>query len=155
MFVPVNLQSFTHCQKLQCAVYPASQYFDFKKFIVAGSKTKLGWTSSSPHFILLNIEKVRFTARSIIFLLVQVLLNGRLIGHFDRDRGVTLEFTADGLEHSHERGGGTLDIVVEAVGRSNIECDWDFKGLQNGNVTLNGAPIAENHHTLSVKLITS
>lgn len=76
--------------------------------------------------------------------LAQVLLNGRLIGHFDRDQGITLEFTtksADGLEHSHKGGEETLDIVVEALGRSNFGCDWDFKGLQNGNVTLNGAPM--------------
>ena len=34
-----------------------------------------------------------------------------------------------------------LSLVVEAVGRSNGGCDWDFKGLQSGNVTLNGASI--------------
>ena len=32
----------------------------------------------------------------------------------------------------------TLDIVVEALGRVNFGCVWDFKGLTNPNVRLNG-----------------
>ncbi len=42
-----------------------------------------------------------------------------------------------------------MDIVVHAVGRSNFGCDWDTKGLQSPNVTLNGAkqhlPILSHH----------
>lgn len=33
----------------------------------------------------------------------------------------------------------TLDILVEALGRVNFGCVWDFKGLTSPRVTLNGA----------------
>lgn len=73
----------------------------------------------------------------------QVLLDGRLIGQFDRDGGVVLNVSAAENNWGGDFGANrTLDIVVMAMGRSNFGCDWDFKGLQSGDVTLNGALLA-------------
>ncbi len=60
----------------------------------------------------------------------------------NRDAGSSLVFYVPSSGDAN--AAPVLSIVVEAVGRSNGGCDWDFKGLQSGNVTLNGAcpPVA-------------
>ena len=68
----------------------------------------------------------------------QVFLNGELVGKLHRDGGVVLNISAGGFDRV-SRSHSTLDIVVMAMGRSNFGCEWDFKGLQSCDVTLNGA----------------
>ncbi len=68
----------------------------------------------------------------------QVLLDGNLVAKSSRDAGSSLVFYAPSASGA-EGASAQLSIVVEAVGRSNGGCDWDFKGLQSDNVTLNGA----------------
>ena len=69
---------------------------------------------------------------------MQVLLDGTLVAKSGRDAGSSLVFYAPSLGGMASTS-AELSVVVEAVGRSNGGCDWDFKGLQSGNVTLNGA----------------
>lgn len=69
----------------------------------------------------------------------QVLLDGKLVAKSDRSAGSSLLFYAPSMASSAKGASAKLSIVVEAVGRSNGGCDWDFKGLQSGNITLNGA----------------
>ena len=40
----------------------------------------------------------------------------------------------------------TLDILVEALGRVNFGCVWDYKGLTSPDIKLNG----ERHAALSL-----
>ena len=53
----------------------------------------------------------------------------------ERDGDTTVNITSTGSGNIT----GTLDILVQAVGRDNSGSQWDFKGLQSGNVTLDGA----------------
>ena len=64
-----------------------------------------------------------------------MLVDGRVVGRLERSnpRNLTLPAAA-------RRGGdATLDILVEALGRVNFGCEWDFKGLTSPDVRLNGA----------------
>ena len=73
-----------------------------------------------------------------VLAIAQVLLDGNLVAKSSRDAGSSLVFYAPSA--SGVKGASAeVSIVVEAVGRSNGGCDWDFKGLQSDNVTLNGA----------------
>ena len=38
----------------------------------------------------------------------------------------------------------TLDILVEALGRVNFGCVWDFKGLTSPDVRLNGTRLPDH-----------
>ena len=67
----------------------------------------------------------------------QVLLDGALVAKSNRDAASSLVFYAP--SSGDVNAAMVLSIVVEAVGRSDGGCDWDFKGLQSGNVSLNGA----------------
>ena len=42
----------------------------------------------------------------------------------------------------------TLDILVEALGRVNFGCVWDYKGLTSPDIKLNGERPAEDCHGL-------
>ncbi|KAK9843639.1 hypothetical protein WJX81_000575 [Elliptochloris bilobata] len=55
----------------------------------------------------------------------KVLLDGRVVGRLERNnpRNLTLPAAAGSKQEA------TLDILVEALGRVNFGCDWDFKGL--------------------------
>ncbi len=85
---------------------------------------------------MLMLSQCKFMTRDALSF-TQVLLDGALVAKSNRDAGSSLVFYAP------SSGGAdaamVLSVVVEAVGRSNGGCDWDFKGLQSGNVTLNGA----------------
>ena len=64
-----------------------------------------------------------------------MLVDGRVVGRLERSnpRNLTLPATA------RRDGDTTLDILVEALGRVNFGCEWDFKGLTSPDVRLNGA----------------
>ena len=62
-----------------------------------------------------------------------------MVGKFHRDGGILLNIAGDINLGSSNITGARLDIVVEAMGRSNFGCEWDFKGLQSRKVTINGA----------------
>ena len=68
----------------------------------------------------------------------QVLVDGRVVGRLERSnpRNLTLPAAAGG------NADATLDILVEALGRVNFGCEWDFKGLTSPDVRLNGAALA-------------
>ena len=64
-----------------------------------------------------------------------MLVDGRVVGRLERSnpRNLTLPAAA------RRDGDATLDILVEALGRVNFGCEWDFKGLTSPDVRLNGA----------------
>eukprot|EP00884_Botryococcus_braunii_P002883 jgi/Botrbrau1/12596/Bobra.0169s0124.1 len=74
----------------------------------------------------------------------QVLLDGKVLGSLDRNGPQTLNLAAQQfkrarLSHgSHEAEVVALDIVVQAIGRSNDGVFFDTKGLVSSQVTLNG-----------------
>lgn len=81
---------------------------------------------------------------------VQVLVNGKRVGDLHRDQKPQLSFVMPAADSQASQASSSsspgsdpstipLDVVVQAVGRSNFGCDWDTKGLQSPNVTLNGA----------------
>ena len=49
----------------------------------------------------------------------------------------------------------TLDILVEALGRVNFGCVWDYKGLTSPDVKLNGEHHAQLTHGLTSVMILS
>ena len=67
--------------------------------------------------------------------LAQVLVDGRVVGRLERSnpRNLTLPAAPGGNEDA------VLDILVEALGRVNFGCEWDFKGLTSPDVRLTGA----------------
>ena len=65
----------------------------------------------------------------------QVLVNGARVGRLDRNGSPSLPLAAAALQ---EGPSAVLDIVVEAVGRSNEGWKWDPKGLPSPHVFLNG-----------------
>ena len=71
---------------------------------------------------------------------LQVFVDGKLVAHTDRDHASRLELAAPAGagNDSPTAAASTLDIVVHALGRYNFGCEWDTKGLQSPDVTLNG-----------------
>ena len=74
----------------------------------------------------------------------QVLLDGEAVGRLDRNGPHNLTLGALGARSAAQRaqrGGGSavLDVVVEAVGRSNQGWRFDTKGLSSPDVLWNGA----------------
>mmetsp|Transcript_13310 Transcript_13310/g.40276 ORF Transcript_13310/g.40276 Transcript_13310/m.40276 type:complete len:730 (-) Transcript_13310:513-2702(-) len=83
---------------------------------------------------------------------VHVLVNGKRVGDLHRDQKPQLSFVMPAADSQASQASSSsspgsdpstipLDVVVQAVGRSNFGCDWDTKGLQSPNVTLNGKPL--------------
>ena len=80
----------------------------------------------------------------------QVLINGRRVGAFDRDRYTTLTLppgTPSPTNGSLFAGtaanpypNAVLDILVSAVGRQNSRTTYDTKGLSSPDVLLDGVP---------------
>ena len=62
-------------------------------------------------------------------------MNGRVQAVIERNnpRNLTLIPPADASAATHQ-----LDIVLHALGRVNFGCIWDFKGLVNPDIKLNG-----------------
>ena len=71
----------------------------------------------------------------------QVLVEGRRVGRLQRTGPCSLVLPALGAQPAHPAA--TLDIVVEAVGRSNEGWRWDVKGLPSSDVFLDGAQQAQ------------
>jgi beta-galactosidase len=72
-----------------------------------------------------------------------IYANGQLIAKVDRNNKQTvIDIPVDEEEvEGGGRGEMVLDIFVEAFGHQNFGCDtgnWDYKGLQSSNITLNG-----------------
>ena len=69
-------------------------------------------------------------------LLMQVLINGQVVGNLERNVPQNLSLSLPSLEGGHQDV--QLDIVLHALGRVNFGCIWDLKGLVHGRVLLNG-----------------
>ncbi|CAL5218934.1 g683 [Coccomyxa viridis] len=67
----------------------------------------------------------------------RVLINGKVSGFFERSnpRNLPLPNIFSDLGPNEEV---TLDILVEALGRVNFGCVWDYKGLTSPEIKLNG-----------------
>ncbi|CAL8469886.1 g9428 [Coccomyxa elongata] len=89
-------------------------------------RTTVNATSLQANAVLDIGEPVRDYAR--------VLLDGKIVGFFERSNPRKLPLPS----LSTASGEVTLDILVEALGRVNFGCVWDYKGLTSPVVTLNG-----------------
>ena len=69
-------------------------------------------------------------------LLMQVLIDGQVVGNLERNVPQNLSLSLPSLERGHRDV--QLDIVLHALGRVNFGCIWDLKGLVHGHVLLNG-----------------
>ena len=78
------------------------------------------------------------------YAIAQVLVNGRVQAVIERNnpRNLTLVPPADASAATHQ-----LDIVLHALGRVNFGCIWDFKGLVNPDIKLNGEILPHRSHT--------
>ena len=65
---------------------------------------------------------------------VQVFVDGHVVGYLDRNTGPRVRIGLIIVPG----GSAILDILVEAVGRSNQGWRYDTKGLVSPNVTLDG-----------------
>ena len=65
-----------------------------------------------------------------------------MVGVLERNkpRNLTLGAPTDAGEHL------SLDIVVHAMGRINFGCVWDYKGLVNPDIKLDGALVLTAWH---------
>ncbi|KAK9915942.1 hypothetical protein WJX75_006251 [Coccomyxa subellipsoidea] len=89
-------------------------------------RTTVNATSLTANAVLDIGEPVRDYAR--------VLLDGKIVGFFERSNPRKLPLPS----LSTSSGEVTLDILVEALGRVNFGCVWDYKGLVSPDITLNG-----------------
>ena len=70
----------------------------------------------------------------VVTLVVQVLLGGKAVGGFDRNKPSNLTLPAS----SKTDESVLLEILVEAIGRDNGGAQFDVKGLTSQDVKLNG-----------------
>ena len=75
-------------------------------------------------------------------LIAQVMVGGSVVGVLERNkpRNLTLGAPSGAGEHL------TLDIIVHAMGRINFGCVWDYKGLVNPDIKLDGALVLTARH---------
>lgn len=93
-----------------------------------------------PHGIAASLLLKVFSSSADLW--PQVLVNGRVQGSLDRNnpRNLTLLPPSNAATDGHQ-----LDIIVHALGRVNFGCIWDFKGLVNPDIKLNGACSYSSH----------
>ena len=72
----------------------------------------------------------------------QVFLDGRRAGYVERNfpQNLSLAVPPGVRRAGVGADAAKLSILVEAMGRVNFGCVWDFKGLQSPQVRLNGEP---------------
>ena len=83
--------------------------------------------------------------------MAQVLVDGRVVGRLERSnpRNLTLPAAPEG------NADAVLDILVEALGRVNFGCEWDFKGLTSPDIRLNGALLIYHSAVLLIHIFYS